>query len=111
MAYKDKNKQREAVKKATKRYRQRRQGITNKGKPEGITQTITDACGNTHPIDFEGRRKTRALLEVWAGGKGTAEQCLLGRLSETYSIINGYKKKYGETVRLTDAGRRYLGLN
>lgn len=38
MAYKDKDRQREAVKEATKRYRERQQGITDDNTAEGITE-------------------------------------------------------------------------
>ena len=81
--YKDKSKQKDAVKAATKRYRHRKQGITS----EGITRTIVDACGNTHQIDFEGRRELHSKIVSWARNEGTEYQRRLGLLSLQYTVI------------------------
>ena len=51
MAYKDKNKQREAVKQATRRYRQRKKGITKVSQEQGIT--VKDTVPVVIPIDTE----------------------------------------------------------
>ena len=52
-------------------------------------QTITDACGKVHPIDFEGRREVQGLLDSWAEGKDTAWQRRLGKLHQQYQVIKG----------------------
>ena len=83
--YKDKEKQKQAQREWV---RQRR--AKDKGSTSGSTvveRTITDACGNVHPIDFEGRRETYNLLESWAKGEGTAYQQTLGLLNRTYTTI------------------------
>lgn len=83
MAYKDRNKQREAVRKAVAKHRQ---GITS----AGITQqgiTIVDATGNQHEIDYDTRRKDFELMLAWAEGKGNDYQQRLGFLSLTYTAI------------------------
>lgn len=70
------------------------------------SDTLTDATGKVHKIDYESRRQVQTLLESWVEGKGTAEQQMLGELAISYSIIKGYKDKDG---KLTAQGRRYLG--
>ncbi len=56
-------------------------------KQVSVPRTIIDACGNEHPIDFEGRRQTYELLESWAKGEGTAYQQQLGLLNRAYAIV------------------------
>lgn len=48
------------------------------------TRTITDACGNEHPIDSEGRRNNYDLLESWADGQGTEQRRRYGGLARCY---------------------------
>ena len=72
MAYSDKNRQREANRLASKRRRDKQkgmtQGMTHEGMTQGkvIPQTITDAAGKEHLIDFEGRCRDKELLDKWA---------------------------------------------
>lgn len=53
-----------------------------------VSRTIIDCTGKEHPIDYEGRRKTRALLKSWARGEGSEYQRRLGVLAKTYSVIH-----------------------
>ena len=65
-----------------------RQTVTDEtvtGQNVTVCETVTDACGNKHPIDYEGRRRDYDLLESWAEGKGTMYQQRLGILSRRYS--------------------------
>ena len=103
--YKDKDKQRQANKEAARRHRAK--GMTDEGstKPSVIPKTIKDCTGQVHQIDYEGRRKTYAVLKAWAEGKGTQAQCVLGRLAMTYNVI---KRPAGMTTEQWTA--RYLGL-
>lgn len=59
--------------------------VLEQTKPEHkVEQTITDAVGKVHQIDFEGRRRDYELLESWAEGTGTEYQRLLGMLARHY---------------------------
>ncbi len=69
-------------------------------------RTLTDACGNVHQIDFDGRRKDCDLLKSWSEGKGTPYQKRLGTLARQYSCIKGYVKD----GKLTAQGCRYLDV-
>lgn len=91
MAYKDKDKQRQAVKASVKRHRDQQKGITqgSESTTTVIPLTLTDACGKVHKIDYEGWAKDRALLESWAKGEGMEYQRSLGILAMKYSQING----------------------
>ena len=40
--------------------------------------TLTDACGNVHKIDYEGRSADVKLLESWCRGEGTEYQLPAG---------------------------------
>ncbi len=73
--------------------------------PERAT-TLTDAAGNVHEIDYEGRRADVKVLESWANGKGTLNQQNMGKLALHYSMMNGFRDNTG---KLTVQGRRYLG--
>lgn len=95
MPYKDKDKQREASRKAQAKFKAKSKGITEQGITKNqsvIPQVITDVCRTEHLIDYEGRRKD------WDSR---------GWLAKQYSIINGFEDKDG---RLTQSGRYYLGL-
>ena len=70
-----------------------------------VTGTITDATGNVHQIDYEGRRTNAKLLESWAKGEGTRGQRGLGKLAIQYSVINGFRDK---DYKLTAHGHKYL---
>ena len=50
---------------------------------------IVDACGKSHKIDYEGRRKTHDMLESWRRGEGTEYQRRIGQLSADYTLIKG----------------------
>lgn len=94
--YKDKDKQRQA---------QREWVRQKRAKEQGSTGTIVDATGQVHGVDYEGRRKTYAMLKAWAEGKGTQTQRVMGRLAMTYNVI---KRPTGMTTEQWTA--RYLGL-
>lgn len=47
---------------------------------------LTDATGQQHKIDYEGRRRDLDLLLSWANGNGTAYQQQLGQLAIAYAI-------------------------
>ena len=111
--YKDKDKQKEANRRAQARFKAKgitEQGITGQKCDDKVipSETVTDACGNVHPIDFEARRKVWKLLESWEAGKGTPYQRRLGVLCQQYDVLKGYRKK--KTFVITDQGRNYLGL-
>lgn len=95
MAYKNKDKQKEASKRAMRRYRDRKQGITEANNvipnviPNVILQTLTDATGRVHKIDYEGRRRMQATLDGWYEGKGTVYQQRLAILGRQYSVLKG----------------------
>ena len=78
MAYKDKDKQREAQREWVRQKRMKAQGSTQ----------IVDVCGKAHPIDFEGRRRDYDLLESWANGNGSEYQRRLGMLARTYRPLD-----------------------
>ena len=69
---------------------------------------LTDATGNRHKVDYEGRRGDCELLKSWEAGEGASAQQALGELARKYSVINGYLGK--DTKEPTAQGRRYLGL-
>ena len=93
--YKDKDKQRVAAREAMRR--KRAKGITKGITGQGITsgpivipaRYITDATGARHKVDYEGRRKSYAVLKAWAEGKGTAWQQALGKLGLHYNMLKG----------------------
>ncbi len=97
MAYKDKDKQKQAQRDWVRQRRAEQKGST----------TIMDAVGNEHLIDFEGRCKDFDLLKDWHAGKGTVYQQALGELARKYSVINGYLEK--KAYKLLPQGRAYLG--
>ena len=112
MAYKDKDKQREANKAAAKRHRQgMTKGMTDNGNvtpcvtPCVIPKTFTDVSGTEHLIDYEGRRRDYKLLKSWSNGKGAPGQQMLGKLAMTYMVIKRAKGT-GMKVWLD----RYLGV-
>lgn len=47
---------------------------------------IKDACGTEHLIDYEGRARTRDILESWADGEGTTYQQNIGKLARHYEV-------------------------
>lgn len=51
--------------------------------PDGVSVPIyiTDATGQEHPIDYEGRRKNRQILQTWADDGAIAYQQCLGTLA------------------------------
>ena len=65
-------------------------------KPEQQTRTstFTDACGNVHQVDYEGRRTNAKLLETWSSGKGIRQG--LGQLAIQYSQANGFRDTAGK---------------
>jgi hypothetical protein len=103
--YKDKEKQKQSQRERTRRYRDKTKGVTSEGVTDGCVtpkvlaqinqacgdypNSIIDACGTAHPIDYEGRRKSYNLLRSWAEGKGTQAQQVLGQLAMTYNVLKG----------------------
>lgn len=67
------------------------------------SRTLVDACGKIHPIDFEGRRKDREVLESWAKGEGTDYQRSLGILAMKYSQIHGIDWPGSEAIMKADS--------
>ena len=78
------------------------------GQPGAIPDSITDACGTVHKIDYEKRRKDHNLLDSWANGEGTPSQQRIGTLDRQDDVVKGYQ--HPKDGGLTDKGRRYLGL-
>ena len=77
MAYKDKDRQKQANRAAAKRYRAGKQGMTL------VSETvIPEQSPTVIPGD-------RALLESWAKGEGSTYQRSLGILAMKYSQIHG----------------------
>lgn len=69
MAYKDKDRQREAQR-------------------QWVRQKRADQQGSTHiKIDHEGRQQVRELLDSWADGNGTEQQQAFGTLGRQYTVI------------------------
>ena len=85
--------------------RKRNKGAAQQGATPEAQQTFTDACGNVHQIDYEGRNADVKMLESWAKSEQSTYQSMLGRLALYYSIINGFRDVAG---RFTAQGRRYL---
>ncbi|KKL63641.1 hypothetical protein LCGC14_2173060 [marine sediment metagenome] len=52
------------------------------------TRTVTDACGNVHQVDFQGRRDDYELLESWVNGNGSESQQRLGALARGYREVD-----------------------
>ena len=73
-----------------------------------IPDTIVDACGTAHKIDYDKRRKDQDLLDSWANGEGSPFQQRLGTLDRQNDVCQGYR--FPKDGGLTDKGRRYLGL-
>jgi len=110
MAYKDKDKQKEANRLAARRRRDKAKGMTQGMTIEGMTQGMTlptDACGNVYGIDYAGRRADMKQLDDWVAGKGTSSQRAIALTAINYSIINGFKDKAG---KLTAQGKQYAGI-
>lgn len=77
MAYKDKDKQREAVRQAVQRHRQ---GITqepNNVIPDVIPKTVAGVKALT-------AKAVRTIVDKWAAGEGTEYQRRMGVLAQCY---------------------------
>jgi hypothetical protein len=125
MPYKDENKQKEANRAAKKRWKERKadmavrealgiplEGIPGKGIPPvtRIPETFVDATGQSHEIDFAGRRQVYELLKSWDEEQADTYQHRLGHLARQYSHINGFLwKDKNNKYHLTEQGKTYLG--
>ena len=82
MAYKDRDKQREAVRLAVKRHRHRQDIVKQSITERGITEPKTIADVKALIPD-----QARAVLNSWAAGNGTSYQQGLGKLAQHYSQL------------------------
>ncbi len=93
--YKDIDKQKEAQRERTRRYRDKQKGVTS----EGVTvkalheQILTELA---NPAEHISQALARAkqqtdeqLLDDWQAGRGTAYQQRLATLSQQYSVLKG----------------------
>lgn len=79
--YKDRDRQREAQKERTRRYRAKQKGVTLEGVTmQGVTQSIT----NITQADVPKTLTDRELLESWARGEGSEYQRRMGVLAAHY---------------------------
>lgn len=89
MAYKDKDRQKQANKEASRRYRESKQGMTNQGIAEGMTQATTvipDTTGFTMAdVKALTAAQCKAILNSWLAGNGSAYQRNLALLGRAYA--------------------------
>lgn len=104
--YKDKDRQREAQRERTRRYRDKAKGVTSEGVTPGsvtgkfitLQKTFTDARGTLHSIEHKSRFANHQLLELWANGEGTEYQKKLGLLARQYRMFH-YLEGVGNVLR------------
>ncbi len=83
MTYKDKDKQREAQRERTRRYRAKQKGVTSEGvTPEGATGLVIPTT--IEQVKALTPDQAKAILNSWAEGKGTEYQRRLGLLAQCY---------------------------
>ncbi len=82
MAYKDKDKQREASKEAMRRYRER-QGITQQGiTPASLVMPVITTIEDIKALTYA---QAKAILDSWLNGHGTEYQYRLAKLGQAYA--------------------------
>ena len=126
MAYKDKDKQKAAVRESVRRHRAKQKGITycpsvlpdelpkvipvipKQDSTDSIPEEMQEHLQKLEPMTerLMSESTDQEILDSWADGNGTPWQQSMGVLARQYDVIHGYRDKQGG---LTAAGYRYLG--